>query len=73
MCSRSAQRHRLHDMDLLTNSVNVPAEREKLRRLRDEIAADVELRKQIERKYTPRWFLRADYVQDEKTQIGGAQ
>ena len=27
-------------MDLLTHSVNVPAEREKLRRLRDEIAAD---------------------------------
>ena len=31
-------------MDLLTPSVNVPAEREKLRRLRNEIAADVQER-----------------------------
>ena len=45
-------------MDLLTNSVNVPAERAKLRALRDEIAADVELRKEHQRKYTPRGFLR---------------
>ena len=45
-------------MDLLTNSVNVPAERAKLRALRDEIAADVELRKAHQRKYTARGFLR---------------
>jgi hypothetical protein len=42
----------------LTPSVNVPAERAKLRRLRDEIAADVELRKEHQRKYTARGFLR---------------
>jgi hypothetical protein len=42
----------------LTPSVNVPAERAKLRALRDEIAADVELRKEHQRKYTARGFLR---------------
>lgn len=44
--------------DLLTPSVNVPAEREKLRQLRNEIAADVELRKEHQRRYTARGFLR---------------
>jgi hypothetical protein len=42
--------------DLLTPSVNVPAEREKLRRLRNEIAADVAHREAIQRKYSPRGF-----------------
>jgi hypothetical protein len=42
----------------LKPSVNVSAERAKLRRLRDEIAADVERRKAHERKYTARGFLR---------------
>ncbi len=42
----------------LTPSINVPAERAKLRQLRDEIAADVELRKEHQRKYTSRGFLR---------------
>lgn len=46
--------------DLLTPSVNVPAEREKLRRLRDEIAADVEHRKQLERLYSVRGFRRIE-------------
>lgn len=45
-------------MDLLTNSVNVPAEREKLRRLRDEINADAQQRLAHQRKYTARGFLR---------------
>lgn len=45
-------------MDLLTPSINVPAERAKLRTLRDEIAADVEARKEYQRLYTPRGFLR---------------
>lgn len=45
-------------MDLLTNSVNVPAEREKLRVLRDEINADAQHRLAIQRKYTARGFLR---------------
>jgi hypothetical protein len=40
----------------LTHSVNVPAEREKLRRLRNEIAADVAHREAIQRKYSPRGF-----------------
>lgn len=47
-------------MDLLTPSVNVPAERERLRRLRDEIAADVEHREQLERLYSVRGFRRID-------------
>ena len=51
-------------MDLLTPSINVPAERAKLRVLRDEIAADVEHRKAIQRKYTARGFVRLDYVPD---------
>lgn len=42
--------------DLLTPSVNVPAEREKLRRLRNEIASDVALREAHQRKYSPRGF-----------------
>lgn len=44
--------------DLLTPCVNVPAERAKLRALRNEIAADVQARKEHERRYTPRGFLR---------------
>lgn len=44
--------------DLLTPCVNVPAERAKLRALRNEIAADVQARKDHERRYTPRGFLR---------------
>ena len=44
--------------DLLTCTVNVPAERAKLRRLRDEIAADVAAREAHERKYTRRGFPR---------------
>lgn len=51
-------------MDLLTHSVNVPAEREKLRRLRDEIAAEVAARKEHDRKYTARGFVRLDYMPD---------
>lgn len=43
-------------MDLLTPSINVPAEREKLRALRNEIAADVAHREAIQRKYSPRGF-----------------
>lgn len=43
-------------VDLLTPSINVPAEREKLRRLRNEIAADVALREAHQRKYSPRGF-----------------
>ena len=42
--------------DLLTPSVNVPAEREKRRRLRNEIASDVAHREAIQRKYSPRGF-----------------
>jgi hypothetical protein len=45
-------------MDLLTPAVNVPAERTKLRRLRDEIAADVAAREAHDRKYTRRGFPR---------------
>ena len=44
--------------DLLTPSVNVPAERAKLRRLRDEIAAHVEQREAEQRKYGFRGYLR---------------
>jgi hypothetical protein len=44
--------------DLLTCTVNVPAERAKLRRLRDEIAADVAAREAHDRKYTRRGFPR---------------
>lgn len=43
-------------MDLLTPSINVPAERAKLRALRDEIARDVAHREAIQRKYSPRGF-----------------
>lgn len=45
-------------MDLLTPSVNVPAERAKLRRLRDEIAADVEKRNEQNRMFSVRGFRR---------------
>jgi len=45
-------------MDLLTPSVNVPAEREKLRRLRDEIAADVEQRERLTSLHGVRGFRR---------------
>lgn len=45
-------------MDLLTCTVNVPAERAKLRRLRDEIAADVAAKDAYDRKYTRRGFSR---------------
>lgn len=45
-------------MDLLTPCVNVPAERAKLRRLRDEIAADVERRNEQKRMYSVRGFRR---------------
>jgi hypothetical protein len=45
-------------MDLLTNSVNVPAERAKLRVLRDEINANAQLRLAHQRQYTSRGFLR---------------
>lgn len=44
--------------DLLTPSVNVPAEREKLRRLRDEIAADVEQRERLTSLHGVRGFRR---------------
>lgn len=44
--------------DLLTCTINVPAERAKLRRLRDEIAADVAAKDAYDRKYTRRGFLR---------------
>lgn len=43
-------------MDLLTPSINVPAERQKLRALRNEIAADVALREAYQHKYSPRGF-----------------
>jgi hypothetical protein len=46
------------DMDLLTPSINVPAERARLRTLRDEIHADAQHRLAIQRKYTARGFLR---------------
>lgn len=45
-------------MDLLTPSVNVPAERAKLRRLRDEIAADVQAREELTRLHGVRGFRR---------------
>lgn len=44
--------------DLLTCTVNVPAERAKLRRLRDEIAADVAAREAYAKRYTRRGFPR---------------
>jgi hypothetical protein len=44
--------------DLLTPSVNVPAEREKLRRLRDEIAADVQERERLTSLHGVRGFRR---------------
>lgn len=45
-------------MDLLTPSVNVPAEWEKLRRLRDEIAADVQERERLTAIHGVRGFRR---------------
>jgi hypothetical protein len=44
--------------DLLTCTVNVPAERAKLRRLRDEIAADVAAREAYAKRYTRRGYPR---------------
>lgn len=47
--------------DLLTESINVPAERAKLRQLRNEIAADVARREDYQRRYSPRgWPLLPD-------------
>ena len=46
-------------MDLLTHTVNVPAERAKLLRLRNEINADAQHRLTIERNYTARGYRRA--------------
>lgn len=40
----------------LTPPVNVPAERAKLRALRDEIAADVARKEAVRREYSPRGF-----------------
>lgn len=51
-------------MDLLTPTVNVPAERAKLRRLRDEIHAEAQARLAYERKYTARGYVRMTYVAD---------
>lgn len=45
-------------MDLLTPTINVPAERAKLRRLRDEIAADVQAREELTRLHGVRGFRR---------------
>lgn len=45
-------------MDLLTPTINVPAERAKLRRLRDEIAADLAAREAYAKRYTRRGFQR---------------
>lgn len=60
--------------DLLTPSVNVPAERAKLLALRNEIAADVEARKEHQRKYTPRGFLRDVHpLEATREQGNGAQ
>lgn len=50
--------------DLLTPTVNVPAEKAKLRRLRNEIAADVQRREAEQRKYSPRGFVRLEFVSD---------
>lgn len=61
-------------MDLLTPCVNVPAERAKLRALRNEIAADVQARKEHERRYTPRGFLRdVQPLEAQGEQGNGAQ
>lgn len=66
-------------MDLLTPTVNVPAERAKLRRLRDEIAADVAAREAYAKRYTRRGYpclpdvpaLAAEEVRrDGKTSLG---
>ena len=46
-------------MDLLTPAVNVPAERAKLRRLRNEINAAAQARLNYERNYTARGYRRA--------------
>lgn len=45
-------------MGLLTPSVNVPAERAKLRALRDAIAADVAAQQEHDRKFTSRGYFR---------------
>ena len=54
--------------DLLTPSVNVPAERAKLRALRDEIAADFAHKEAIRREYSPRGFPWLPDVQPLETQ-----
>lgn len=46
-------------MDLLTPCVNVPAERAKLRRLRDEIAAQVKAREEAMRRLGFREYRRS--------------
>ena len=46
-------------MDLLTPTVNVPAERAKLRRLRNEINEEAQARLEYERNYTARGYRRA--------------
>jgi len=48
--------------DLLTPTVDVPAEKAKLRRLRNQIAADVQRREAEQRKYSPRGYLRIEYL-----------
>lgn len=55
-------------MDLLTPTVNVPAERAKLRRLRDEIAADVAAREAYAKRYTRRGYPRLPDVPALATQ-----
>ena len=54
--------------DLLTHSINVTAERAKLRALRDEIARDIAYREAIQRKYSPRGFPLLPDVQPLETQ-----
>lgn len=46
-------------MDLLTPSVNVPAERAKLRRLRNEINTEAQARLEYQRNHTARGYRRA--------------
>jgi len=51
--------------DLLTPTINVQAERAKLRRLRNEINDQVQQRLAYERKYSARGYLRVVYVNDD--------
>lgn len=55
-------------MDLLTPTVNVPAERAKLRRLRDEIAADVAAREAYAKRYTRRGYPRLPDMRELETE-----